>query len=751
MPAFESLSGSCQGFRLKSRLAGLIVASLVIHLAGSQSLRAQESSAAERSVSSVGDRRLKPLKDLDGYFPFEVPASAAEWEKRAQFLKDRVRLATGLYLTEPPLTPLNAVLHGKVERQGFTVERVYFESIPGHFVSGLLFRPATELPSDQKRPAVLSPHGHGGRMYDYGEDQMPKLIASGAEKFERSGRYPKIARCVQLARMGCVAFIFDMLGYEDSQQISRQLAHGFSKQRKWEDSADWGLFSPQAEQRLQSVMGIQTWNAIRSLDFLESLPDVDPNRIAVTGGSGGGTQTILLGALDDRPVASFPNGMVSTAMQGGCTCENCSMLRIGTGNVELAALFAPKPQAMTAANDWTVDMMTKGYPELQKLYAMLGVPDDVYCREMLQFPHNYNYVSRETMYEWFNRHLNLEQENWDEVDFAPLTEDEYRVWNAEHPAPDGGQAYELRLTKQLAEISDKRISALLPTDQAEFDHYRESVGGAFKLIVGRAMPERSAIKRAKGEEQELEGHLFYDELISLPSLEESIPIYTLFPKNWAGKVAIWTGDRGRETLFELKDPATAEEKSNRQIAEAAVQLLRRGVAVITADLMGQGEKQLPGLESNLQRRVQNPREAACFTFCYNDSLLVQQVHDILALISYARDPEHGMPDVLLIGSGETAAAAALARLVARGRVSVAAFETNGFRFAQIDHYLDRRILPGSIKYGDMPAILALSAPLPLQIIGELAVPELTQQVYSAAGAAGKVLSVDKLDVEQLLE
>ena len=75
-------------------------------------------------------------------------------------------------------------------------------------------------------------------------------------------------------------------------------------------------------------------------------------------------------------------------MRGGCPCENCSLLRIGTGNVELAALFAPRPQAMTAVDDWTKDMMTKGYPELKQLYTMLGVPEDVDCVEMLHFPHN---------------------------------------------------------------------------------------------------------------------------------------------------------------------------------------------------------------------------------------------------------------------------------------------------------------------------------------------------------------------------
>ena len=171
--------------------------------------------------------------------------------------------------------------------------------------------------------------------------------------------------------MGIVAFNFDMLGYCDSQQISFAVAHRFAKQRPEMNAAEnWGLFSPQAEAHAQSVMGLQTWNSIRALDFLETLPDVDAKRIGCTGASGGGTQTFILGAIDPRLAVACPAVMVTTAMQGGCTCENASLLRIGTGNVEFAALFAPKPLGMTAANDWTKEMATKGFPELQKHYAL---------------------------------------------------------------------------------------------------------------------------------------------------------------------------------------------------------------------------------------------------------------------------------------------------------------------------------------------------------------------------------------------
>lgn len=352
------------------------------------------------------DKRLQPPKDLDGYFPFKPVESADGWKARAEFVRRQLLVANGLWPMPQP-TPLNPVIHGKVDRDEYTVERVYFESFPGFFVTGSLYRPKGK---SGRLPGVLCPHGHwaNGRFYDVGVDGVKREIASGAEKFEEGGRSPLQARCVQLARMGCVVFHYDMIGYADSQQLSFDLAHRFGKQRpEMSTLENWGFYSPQAETHLQSIMGLQTYNSVRSLDFLLTLPDVDPARIGVTGASGGGTQTMLLCAIDPRPAVSFPAVMVSTAMQGGCTCENCSLLRIDTGNVEFAALFAPKPQAMTAANDWTKEMETKGFPDLKKQYSLLGAADNVRLMAAIQFGHNYNAVGRAAMYDLFNKHLKL--------------------------------------------------------------------------------------------------------------------------------------------------------------------------------------------------------------------------------------------------------------------------------------------------------------------------------------------------------
>src|SRR6185503_67118 len=125
-----------------------------------------------------------------------------------------------------------------------------------------------------------------------------------------------------------------------------------------------------------SLMGLQTWNSIRALDFLESLRDVDKKRLACTGESGGGTQTFMLGAIDDRLAVQGPIVMVSHTMQGGCSCENAPGLRVEYSNMEIAAVPAPRPQILVAATgDWTKTTMEVEGPALGKIYGLFRATD----------------------------------------------------------------------------------------------------------------------------------------------------------------------------------------------------------------------------------------------------------------------------------------------------------------------------------------------------------------------------------------
>src|SRR3954468_2563038 len=438
--------------------------------------------ATLQAASPPEDIRLQTPKDLNGEFPFTPPKTKAEWEKRAEYVRRQILVSQGLW-PMPTKTPLNAVIHGRIDRPEYSVEKVYFESAPGFFVTGNLYRPKDVK---GKVPGVLFAHGHwkDARLSEETEDKLLKEIATGEERFERGGRSRFQSMCVQLARMGCVVWQWDMLSDSDAVQFPREVVHTFAKQRPEMNTTEgWGLYSPQAEAHLQSIMGLQTWNAVRSLDFLLSLPEVDPGRTAITGASGGGTQTMVLAAIDPRVKLSFPAVMVSTAMQGGCTCENASLLRVNTGNIEFAGLFAPRPQGMSTANDWTKEMSTKGFPELKQLYNMLGAPENVMLQRGEHFPHNYNAVSRSAFYGWINRHFKLGQTDpVIERDYPRLKRADLTVWDAEHPAPKAADPeFERGLLRWFHEDAQKQLADAASSPE----QFRSVYGGAFDIVLGR--------------------------------------------------------------------------------------------------------------------------------------------------------------------------------------------------------------------------------------------------------------------------
>ncbi|MCG8652415.1 MAG: acetylxylan esterase [Pirellulales bacterium] len=671
-----------------------------------------------------GDARLGALQTLNGHFPFAVPETPAAWQDRAAALRRRVLVANGLW-PMPDKTPLHPVIHGKVERPGFTVERVYFESLPGHYVTGLLFRPSQ--PAQSPRPGVLSPHGHGGRLQRHSDAEIKRQIASGGEHFAKSGSMPKLARCAQLARMGCVTFIFDMLGYADSLQISREVAHRHQDPRPQEQASGqqgWIFYSPQADLRLQSIMGLQTWNAIRALDFLASLPDVDENRLAVTGGSGGGTQSILLGAIDDRIKVSFPNGMVSTSMQGGCYCENCNLLRVDTGNVELAALFAPKPQAMTAADDWTRDMMHDGYPQLRQLYRMLGNEAGVYCRPMLHFKHNYNYVTRATMYQWMNRHLQLGLDDpVIESDFEPLTNEETKVWTADHPAPQQrGVAHERHVCGWLDDQASEQLRSLAPRDRQSWRTFDEMVGGAWRVIFDVGLPAAKDIRFDSKASDTLGSVPITRGVLRDNQRGVALPLVIAGAVDGKGPVVVWVDEQGKDAAFD----------TNGSPGKVLRQLVGGGATVLLPDLLGQGEFTDSGKPWSSQRLINDKRSYSAFTFGYNRTLAAQRCGDTLLVIAYAQ--QWNRPKVHLLATGQAGSWAMAAAAFAGKHVSQAIVQTNGTRFADIDTYKNVDFVPGAAKYGDVPALMALRAPHALTILGETEPAALARAAYAATGA-----------------
>jgi dienelactone hydrolase len=640
------------------------------------------------------DQRLQPLKDLDGYFPFQPPKTKGEWSIRAEQVRRRVLVSQGLW-PMPTKTPLNPVLHGRIDRGDYTVEKVYFESAPGLFVTGNLYRP-TSRTGPGKAPAVLFAHGHwsNARLSESSDAELRREIADGEERFEEGGRSRFQSMCVQLARMGCVVWQWDMLSDSDARQFSRELVHGFAKQRPEMNSADgWGFYSPRAEAHLQSIMGLQTLNAIRSLDFLLTLPEVDPERIAMTGASGGGTQTMLLAAVDPRLALAFPAVMVSTAMQGGCTCENACLLRVGTGNVEFAALFAPKPQGMTTANDWTREMATKGFPELKQLYALLGAPANVMLKRGEHFPHNYNAVSRGAFYGWVNRHFKLGQkEPVLEQDYKPLTREQLTVWDEQHPMPKtSGVEFERQLTRWLSEDTTR----LLEAARADNAQWRQTVGGGLDIVFDGGIREIGELEWEMKEKVDQNTWHLMSGLLRNKSRGHEVPAVFCHPKQWNGRTVIWLTAAGKGGLFGADNALLPEVQ----------RMLDGGTTIVGLDLLYQGEFLTDGEPLKRAPKVKNPREAAAYTFGYNPSVFVQRVHDVLGAVKFVKNHERQSKEVVVVAGAGVGAIAVAARALSDGLIDRTAVDTEGFRFAAVPDIYDLNFLPGGAKYGDVPGML----------------------------------------------
>lgn len=616
------------------------------------------------------DARLLTHNHVDKPFEFHANyASKEAWEARRDALRRQILVANGLW-PMPERTPLGPVIHGKIDRDEYTIEKVYFQSMPGHYVTGNLYRPKGK---SGKLPAVLCPHGHwnNGRLYENSAANAKKEVDAGAENTIESATYPLQARCAMLARLGCVVFFYDMVGYADSFPIAHRT----------------GFTDVEAELRGQTFMGLQTWNSIRALDFLSWLEDVDPKRIAVTGASGGGTQTMLLGAIDDRPAVVVPAVMVSANMQGGCICENSSHLRVETNNIEFAALFAPKPQAITAANDWTRDVEFRGVPDIQRIYKLYGA-DKLFAAKYFPFGHNYNQRSREFMYGFVNEHLKLgHKAPIAERPFVPVPPKELSVWDEQHPKPaDFADAPGLRKTMTQASEAQMKKMADDPTA------FRKTIEGYVQTTIG-TLPAAGdvLVSRASGPITAA-GCRLETSTLSRRGFDQQVPFTILMPERWSGTVTIWAHDAGKAALFDAAGAPTA----------TVQKLLARGHAVASADLFQSGELigAIPG-EAGYSKQTY-----AGFRFGYNRSTLAHRSRDLLALVSLAKNWQ-GTKQVHLIAEGKMGVAGLLAKAAAPAALDQATIDLHGFDFDQLKAADDPMMLSGVLRFGGVWAIATL--------------------------------------------
>ncbi|HWB28557.1 MAG TPA: acetylxylan esterase [Chitinophagaceae bacterium] len=321
---------------------------------------------------------------------------AATWQQRAAMIK--ANILQGAELTHMPAkTPLHVIVTGKMALGKYTVENIAIETLPGYYLTGNLYRPA-----DTTKPmaGILSPHGHFQNPDGRFQPDQQKL-------------------CATLAQMGATVFTYDMVGYGDSKQCKHEI--------------------PKA-------LKLQSWNSIRALDFLLSLPNIDTARIGITGASGGGTQTIILTALDDRIKVSAPVVMVSSYFFGGCVCESGMPIHkhgsFQTNNVEIAACAAPRPLLLVAdGDDWTKYVPFTEFPYIQNIYSYYHKASNVENVYLPLEKHDYGPNKRQAVYAFFIKHLAL---NSAELNTGGMVDESHcimfapqalAVWNKTNPLP----------------------------------------------------------------------------------------------------------------------------------------------------------------------------------------------------------------------------------------------------------------------------------------------------------------------------
>ncbi len=316
------------------------------------------------------------------------------WENRAEIIRNGI--ITGMKLDKMPDIKgnFNPIIRNTRTFDGYIVENIAIESFPGFYITGNLYRPVNPK---KQNPAILSPHGH---------------LAD--KRLKKDVQY----RCATLARMGAIVFAYDMVGFGESDQVTH---------------------------KIPIALLLQTWNSKRVLEYLLSRSDVDDDRIGMTGGSGGGTQTFILTAIDNRIKVSVPVVQVSAHFFGGCVCESGMPIHKSrnhqTNNVEIAALCVPRPLMLISDGaDWTRNTPRIEYPYIQKVYALYNAEHKVENVHFYAEKHDYAYSKRAVMYIFMAYHLKLKAhlvyDNGIKEDFVTiLPMEQLKVFTNENPRP----------------------------------------------------------------------------------------------------------------------------------------------------------------------------------------------------------------------------------------------------------------------------------------------------------------------------
>lgn len=615
------------------------------------------------------DRRGTEIRHLNLPCEFVAPATKEAWEKRARSLREHILVSMGLW-PNPARSPLNAEITHRVERDGYSIENVRFQSLPGFYVTGNLYRPAGESTGDDGPcPAILNPHGHW---------------KEGRLNHEPDGSIP--ARCINFALQGYVAFAWSMAGYNDSTQLAHRTFGDDRKQL-------WGL----------SLMGLQLWNGMRSVDFLQSLPDVDNSRIACTGASGGGTQTFMLTAVDDRVRAAAPVNMVSAHMQGGCICENGPNLRIETNNMEIAALAAPRPLLLVSATgDWTVNTPEMEYPAIRAVYALYDA-EDCLAEVQIDAGHNYNAASREAVYAWFGKWM-LDSESDGRISEQPIEPEPPDSMLAITPdSRPEDWVDEEGLTDVWIDRARKQLKKMMPSDARSLRRFRQVISAGFRSAVGAPKAADDDLVETRLGMHRTDTCTVQSGFIGWRSVGDRVPFTEFRPPD---------PHRGAVLVVHPDGVSALTQDNGRDPGPLVQHLLGKGRLVLAADVFRTGLADGEPADRTPANGEPASGEHAYFS-TYNRTETANRVQDILTAVAWLRRSGE-VASVSLIGIGAAGPwcllACGLSPHVDRAVIDADRFETDSD-----EAYESRLFIPVLRRLGGLAAAAALATPAELYL------------------------------------
>ena len=561
---------------------------------------------------SPGDMMSHYLRQLAGqkfedwkslYKQRKTPEQIAEYQKH---LREKFIDAIGGL---PERSPLNPQITGIVSRKGYRVEKIIFESQPKHYISALLFLPDADE-YKPPYPGVLVPCGHSSNGKAY-------------ESYQTMGAI--------LALNGMVGLVFDPIDQGERSQMPSQLPK-------------------LAGTRAHTMLGIgcillgrntarfEIWDGMRAIDYLQSRPEVDPNRIGCTGNSGGGTQTSYLMSLDERIVAAAPScyitgfeSLLNTIGPQDAEQNIHGQIAFGMDHADYLMMRAPTPILICAA---TKDFFDIGgtwnmFRFAKRLYTRMGFAERIDLMEN-DAEHNYNQLQRQSVVRWMARWLLNKDVPITEPEIKPLSDEEVQC------AP-GGQVMNIDGARSTYDLNRNYEKGLVNRRKKlwEAGNQAELLEKVRKIAGIRRFSELPQPKVTTNGTVQWEGYQV-NKMILVPEDDIYLPALMFVPGKNTGQTAV---------LYIHEQGKAAD-----AVPSGAIEaMVKAGKRVLAVDLRGIGETQ-QGKQGQLSEAAGPDWKDVFTAYLLGRSYVGMRAEDVLVCARFLQQEQAGPVELIAVGN-----------------------------------------------------------------------------------------------------